>query len=429
MKTILSILNELASTVSTNEKVAIIEREKDNELLKRVFQAAYNPMINYYQKAIPDYAPRLTSAIGFTLGVAIDSLSILSSRKVTGNAAIEYLDGILHNLDKDDAIVLERIITKDLRCGTSDTLASRVWPGLVPTFDVMLSHKDISGIKFPAYIQEKSDGARCHLYFDGAHAKAVSRSGKEIMLHNVMDNDIGMLIQSGQTLDGELVCYRDGVLLDRKTGNGIVNKAIKGTITPEEAKLIHFHSWDIVDFSSTIPYSTRITSLTYSVLKAKSFDAYEGRITVLDTEIVNSKEEAGKFFEKCLSEGKEGAMCKNVDMLWEPKRSKNIGKMKAIETADLKIVGLQEGSGKYVGMLGAFVCETSDGLLRVNVGTGLRDQDRSDFWDDLYLDKIIEVKYNQLITSKGKDIASVFLPRFMGIREDKTVANSLSELK
>ena len=52
---ILTILNELAATASTKEKEAIVRREKDNMLLKQVFQAAYNNFITYGIKQIPEY--------------------------------------------------------------------------------------------------------------------------------------------------------------------------------------------------------------------------------------------------------------------------------------------------------------------------------------------------------------------------------------
>lgn len=427
---ILSILNELAATASINDKVAILQREKNNELLKRVFQAAYNPMITYGIKQIPAYAPRFTSSSGYTLQTAIDSLGELSSRSITGNAAIHYLDDVLHTLFKDDATVIERIIQRDLRCGTSDSLASRVWPGFVPTFDVMLAHKDISGITFPAYGQIKSDGARCHLYFDGVHAQAFSRNGKPIELHGVLDNDIACLILAGQTLDGELLCYRDGKVLDRKTGNGIINKAVKGTITKEEAELIRFVTWDIVDFTSTILYFDRIKTLVQNEMHAKrGATPFQGKIIVLETVLIKNKEEAGEFFEKCILAGEEGAMIKNLSGKWVPKRSKDIGKMKASEVADLIIVGMEEGGGKYTGMLGAFICETSDGKLQVNVGTGFSDAERSEYATSAMIGKIIEVGYNQVITSKGKEESSLFLPRFEGVRFDKKVANTLGELK
>jgi hypothetical protein len=41
------------------------------------------------------------------------------------------------------------------------------------------------------------------------------------------------------------------------------------------------------------------------------------------------------------------------------------------------------------------------------------------------LGKIAAVKYNEVITSKGKDTKSLFLPVFLEIREDKDTADIL----
>lgn len=420
---ILAILNELAETPSTNEKEAILRREKDNDLLKRVFQAAYNPMITYGIKQIPEYEPA-TELNYAVLKFGLEKLQKLVSREKTGNDAIWLLHAVLSSLLPDDAIVLERIIQRDLRCGTSDTLASRVWPGLVPTFDVMLAHKDISGIKYPAYAQVKSDGARCHMSLQAGKAVAFSRNGKPIELHGVFDSTIKFFIKEGETLDGELVAIgKDGEILDRKTGNGIVNKAVKGTISKEEVEMLQFHTWDIVDFTSTIPYKIRIKRLSDVITPAPC------NIKILSTEIVNSEDEAYEFYNSCRAAGEEGAMIKNMDSKWVPKRSKDIGKMKAVEVADLVIVALEEGGGKYQGMLGAFVCETSDGKLRVSVGTGLSDSDRGEFANSAYIGRVIEVAYNEKIQDKKTEKWSLFLPRFLSLREDKFTANTLEELK
>src|ERR1035437_6723844 len=116
--TILSILNELANEPSTNAKVEILKREKDNALLKKVFQSAYNPMLTYGIKKIPAYSNFKTNN---DLNWGINCLSQLLNRNFTGNAAIDYLADLLSNVSGEDAIVLERIIDRDLRCGTSDS--------------------------------------------------------------------------------------------------------------------------------------------------------------------------------------------------------------------------------------------------------------------------------------------------------------------
>lgn len=428
---ILDILYEIAGDSSTKAKEAIIRREENNEVLRAVFVAAYHPLISYHIRKIPEYkAGALCCGKNFSSLIwAMNCLEDLKERRFTGNAAKIYLQDILENLSNDDAVVIERIIGHDLRCGASDSIASRVWPSLVPNFPIMLAHKDISGIKYPAYAQIKSDGARCNLTLNINAAVAVSRAGRPVELHGKMDADLSRILKHGETLDGELVCFKDGNMLDRKTGNGIINKAIKETISEEEADMIHFMAWDIVDKTSTIPYKERIERLAALTLFTK-FNP-NGKIHLLSTSIVNSPEEAQEFFQKCLDDGEEGAMIKNIDSVWEDKRTKNMGKMKAEEQADLKVVGWYHGEKgkKFERGLGGLICETEDGLLRTNVGGGFSDDDRLAGNFDSWLNLIIEATYNEVITSKGKTTASLFLARFERIRHDKTKANLLKELK
>jgi hypothetical protein len=144
---VLKILNDLAATQSRLEKEAILKREITNQSLIDTLEAALNPFVNYWIIKIPEYTSA-NSDIG--LQYAISKLRDLSDRKLTGNAGIAHLATLLSQCNPDDAVVLERIIGRDLRCGVSEATVNKIWPGLIPTYDVMLSHKDISGIKYPA---------------------------------------------------------------------------------------------------------------------------------------------------------------------------------------------------------------------------------------------------------------------------------------
>ena len=103
--------------------------------------------------------------------------------------------------------------------------------------------------------------------------------------------------------------------------------------------------------------------------------------------------------------------------------------MKAELSTSLRVVGYQTGSGKYEGLLGALVCETEDGKVRVNVGTGFSDELRKELIPDNTLDKIVEVLYNARISKKNGGKDSLFLPRFIGFREDKNVADYDGDVK
>jgi ATP-dependent DNA ligase len=234
------------------------------------------------------------------------------------------------------------------------------------------------------------------------------------------------MLTAGATWDGELVCYKNGKALDRKTSNGIINKAVKGTISDEEADWIRFIAWDVVDFTSTIPYDKRLAIMNEAFANVGSLD--NSKILPCHTEIVNNQDEAIEFFMKMLSQGEEGAILKNMHHVWQPKRTKDLGKMKAEEEADLVVVGWNEGTGKYKGYMGSLECETADGLLSVNV-SGWSDHDRKTLTEENTKGKILTVMYNAIIDSKGKDKKSLFLPRAVEFRFDKTVANKLEDLK
>ena len=45
-----------------------------------------------------------------------------------------------------------------------------------------------------------------------------------------------------------------------------------------------------------------------------------------------------------------------------------------------------------------------------------------------YLGEIVEVMYNAIIEDKNSNTKSLFLPRLLKVRKDKSVANKLSEV-
>lgn len=179
-----------------------------------------------------------------------------------------------------------------------------------------------------------------------------------------------------------------------------------------------------------IPYKERYTKLAdrFDNLVMQTRGGVKN-FHLIKSKIVDNEEQAYEFYNECIAAGEEGSILKNIDFKWEPKRVKGVGKMKAVEEIDLIVTGIIPGTGKYTGMLGAFECQTRDGKLKVNVGTGFSDAQRKDYNTEDMLSKIVTVCYNQIITDKKKETASLFLPRFIEIREDKDVANSIEEIK
>jgi hypothetical protein len=424
---ILKILNELAATSSRNDKINILKREVDNEVLKQVFFTTLNPYSQFYLRQIPGYGIETKPIMSLT--EAIDKLSKISNREVTGHAAIDYLSNILSSVKREDAAVIELIIKRDLDVGAQTNTVNKIWPGLIPTFEVMLCSKDMDYIVYPALAELKCDGARCHLNWDGTKATAMSRSGKEFQLLGALDHTASLFMEPGQTWDGELLVVNDDLsIADRSTGNGILNKANKGTISKDEAARIIFCPWDIVDQTGTIDLIDRHNKIKAAFELVGSFSPML-RFRQVESRIVNSAEEAQEFFAEMLAKKEEGAIIKNLKSKWVPKRSKDLVKLKAEEVADLVVVDWAEGTGKYTGMMGALVCQTSDGLLEVSVGSGFTDEQRKTLKKDDVVGRVLEVMYNAVIQSKGRDVKSLFLPRALEFRFDKDVANTLDELK
>jgi ATP-dependent DNA ligase len=443
-----TILEELRSTSSRLEKEAILKKNAKNDVLKRVIFLALDPYTQFYQRKIPEYKPAKKNQAD-SLDSVLDSLTVLSSRQTTGNDAIAFLAKLLGSLVADDAKVLEAVIQKDLDCGVQESTANKIWKDLIPTFPCMLAsgyeQKLVAKVQFPAFVQLKMDGMRFAAIVD-ANAKSVeyrSRNGKEVAVNNdlldaaflEMAKNIGM---ANVVFDGELVVAEASAklverLLDRKTGNGILNKAVKGTISDEEREQVRATIWDVIPLQyfqqgkCDVDYETRLGTVVVAVDNLS--DHLLHLVNVVDTTIANSIEETQKLFETYHAAGQEGIILKTRDGIWEDKRAKHQIKFKGELECDLICVGWEEGTGKNKGKLGALVLQSSDGKVNVSVGTGLTDEMRSELTFTKVKGKIVTVKYNARISSKNKGEDSLFLPVFLEVREDKTTADSSKRIK
>ena len=429
-------LNSLAENASRNFKIDQLNAQSDNETLREVIRLALDPFTQFYQRKIPEYTT--DSKLSRSLDQAMLALYDLKERVVTGNAAIEYLRMLLSTVSADDAKVLERIISKDLKCGVDVSTANKVWSGLIPEYPCMLcspfEQKLVDKIKFPAYAQMKMDGMRFNAIVRDGKVEFRSRNGKQILL-------LGNLEAEFAALAGNIDCVFDGELLvmlegdhqfaDRQTGNGILNKANKGTISAKEAALVHATVWDLIPYVQFIdgycqtPYSKRYSTLQAIIAKQK---ADGKKIWNVTSTIVETLEEAQEIFQGYLAEGFEGIILKDGAGVWEDKRSKTQIKFKGELECDLKIVAVEEGKGKAVGMLGAIICESADGIVKVNVGSGFNDAQRKQYWKENIVDKIVAVKYNSRIKNKAGE-ESLFLPVFIELRDDKDVADKSKVIK
>ena len=430
--------DDLAANGSRNYKIEQLEANRDNEVLREVVRLALDPFTQFYIRKIPSYTPNTTGHAA-SLKSMLPALYDLRERIVTGNAAIEHLTRILEAVEADGAKVIERIIQKDLKCGVAISTATSVWTGLVSEYPVMLcsgfDQKLVDKVQFPALVQTKMDGMRFNAIVRDGKVEYRSRNGKEIQLLGNLDEDfIALAGDVDCVFDGELLVVDNTGILDRQTGNGILNKANKGTISAKEAAQVRATIWDVipylyfVDGNCPVNYGKRWDSLCALVDKHQPT-----KVSLVDSWEVDNYDEAKTLFEGLLADGQEGIILKDKRGIWEDKRAKHQIKFKGELECDLEIVAVEEGTGKYAGKLGAVVCRsrpTNGVSLTVNVGSGFNDAHRTDLWAvrDQLVGKIVAVKYNMRSKNKAGE-ESLFLPIFVELREDKDVADTLGDIK
>ena len=426
------IFEDLAANNSRLFKLDYLKQHKDNTTLREVVRLALDPFTQFYIRKIPEYKQIENTDI--TLPEALGQLHYLSSRTYTGNKGIQHLRDILSNLPESKAKVIERIIKKDLKCGVSVSTANEVWPGLVHEYPCMLcsgyEEKLVDKIPFPAYVQLKLDGMRFNAIVRSGEVEFRSRNGKEIELLGFLEDEFRTMAGDVDIVfDGELTVVKDGITLNRQTGNGILNKASKATISKEEASLVHATIWDAIPYEYFKDgYYNRKYAQRFNYVKTCVTTLGSEKVSWAPNDEVHNTDQVNKLFQKYYASGEEGIILKSMEAPWEDKRSKYQIKYKGELECDLKIVAIEPGTGKYAGLVGSLLCESGDGLVKVNVGSGLRDEDRVSLNSDSVIGKIIAVKYNAKIVNKQGE-TSLFLPIFVELREDKTEADNSEDIK
>jgi len=126
-----------------------------------------------------------------------------------------------------------------------------------------------------------------------------------------------------------------------------------------------------------------------------------------------------KLINRAIAAGYEGIMIKDPYAAYECKRSTAWLKQKPFIEVTLKVVDIEEGTGRNEGRLGALVCEGEDDgrNIRVNVGSGFSDTDR----DNIFRDKVSVVGYQvevraDAVTQNQDGSYSLRFPRFKTFR-------------
>ena len=433
-----SIIQELGSNNSRLFKEEVIMREiaNDNTNFFTGCRMALDPLMTYGVKQVPEKVQ--ANGSGLTFGEFVNLATELRDRTLTGHAARDAITEAMSKSTQEDwNYWYRRILIKDLKCGVSEKTINNVVKKtnkkdyLIPVFKCMLAHdsanheKKMIGKKF---LDNKLDGVRVITIIKNGVVTMYSRNGKQFVnfghIEKELENLIGphlyktfhsnLINEIGLVLDGEIVSSSFQALMKQ------VHR--KDNVEATDAKYALFDILPLDEFQAGV---SKLGCRERHQQLLETIPATSDNMFVVEKVEVDLDTEEGQtmfrgYNKLAVESGFEGIMIKDVDALYECKRSHYMLKAKPFIEVSLSVVDTEEGTGRNVGKLGALICEGKDDgkFIRVNVGSGLSDEQRETFWTNKssLINQIAEVRADAITKNQDSDDYSLRFPRFKTFR-------------
>ena len=423
-------IDEIMESNSRLHKQAVLKKYKDDEVIKKYLQIAFDPFKRYGISSkklakeinIKDEWPAWCTPTVFNL---FDYLEEHNTGRDCDIVVCQFALQQVASIDADCSLLLEKLICKDLSIGVDSKVINKEIPNCIPRFDIMLANKYFDK---PEYVEGKEfavttkiDGGRIIALKENGQVSFYTRAGQKYEGLVDLEDEMIRLMPDNTCLDGEIT------LLDR--GNLSSKEAYKETMKIVRTKDKEKHGIKMLVFDAMTasafknqkcdtPYYTRRVGADQLLASAnfKYFELLPLLYVGQNTSRIIS------LLEDLVAKGEEGIMINIYDAPYSFSRTNNLLKCKKFNTCDLRVLGFEEGTGKYIGKLGAFICEYKGG--EVKVGSGLTDEQRLEVWQNQskYQDTIIEISYfEETKDSTGKP--SLRFPTFKDFRPDKTEPN------
>ena len=325
-----------------------------------------------------------------------------------------------------------RILIKDLRCGVSEKTVNNVAKKngfekySVPVFTCQLAQdsakheKKLTGRKM---LEVKLDGVRVlTIVRKDGNIEQFSRNGKQFINFQHIIHEIQAVVKKSPppydlVLDGEVMSDNFQDLMKQ------VHR--KSNVTAKDAILHLFDFIPLKDFLEggwDKPQEQRTLMLKHWYDTNK--DALE-HVQVLDHEIVDLETHEGQktytdVNKAAVDGGYEGIMIKDLNAPYECKRSVHWLKLKPFIEVTLKVVAVEEGTGRNKGRLGAIIVEGEDDghTYHLNCGSGFTDSERDSFWAsrDKLIGVLVEIRADARTKSQDSNTYSLRFPRFKCFR-------------
>jgi DNA ligase-1 len=411
-------------------KEAIVrnEAEAGNMEFFRGARAALDSMITYGVKQVE---PKTGDGKGLKPDTFWRIAQELAERRLTGNQALFTINTMrAQALESEWNNWYRRILIKDLRCGVSEktinTVVKKIRPEYeIPVFSCQLAHDSanhegkVTGQKL---IEVKLDGVRViTVVYPSGQVDMYSRNGKELVNFPHIAKQLAkhaVFFAEPTVLDGEIMSASFQDLMKQ------VHR--KSDVKANDAVLNLFDIITLREFQAGVGEHRQIDrSFTLSAWYEHIKD-HMPNITVVGQVAVDLDTPEGertftKLNKQAVTGGYEGIMIKDPNAVYECKRSTAWLKLKPFIEVSLTVIGVEEGTGKNAGRLGALIVEgVDDGkTIRTNVGSGLTDAQRDEIWAerDAVIGQIVEVRADAATQNQDSEGEwSLRFPRFKGFR-------------
>lgn len=419
------IFDDLGAVNGRKAKEEILNCNKNNILFREILDFVYNPYIvtGISSKKIEKDLPMLE-----TMTQDITCVMDYIKRHNTGrDGDIAFVKTFIKCMPKELEEFLVGVFTKNLKVGITAKTINKIFKNLIPEHEVMLAEKysdNIKRVEGKEFILSiKLDGTRATVFNTIDGVKIYSRQGQAIEGLTQITREFEVLPYG--VYDGELCAtghfksskdmFKETMKRSRVKGEklGLKMVCFDYIKNPE-----HFYMGK--DETPCIKRKFNLISIMieaktkHSISHIESLDVlyYGDDMTAID-----------KFVRQAMADDEEGIMLNIADAPYECKRSKNLLKVKVFNTADLRVVGYEEGTGRNLGKLGALVVDYKGN--KVKVGSGFTDSQRESLWLHRYdqekslIGKIIEVQYFEESKNEQGGLSLRF-PTFLRVRDDKT---------
>ena len=427
------IILELQRMSGTNDKKVLLTREKDNiefkTLLVYLLDSQYTFGINKIGVGV------IAKDTSVSYEEFIKHLEKLNSSDINDKLRHET-SVMLGRCNEVTQQILKGIIQKSLKLGITAKTLNEVYKGIIPEHPIALAKSPNEAVTpVPCIVGVKYDGIRYTQIKievdDSGNVKsagfALTRDRNRLKFSNIEKGITELLKGYPGTwvIDGELETLdSDFSKVQGITSSNIDKCEYENNL---ELKLTVFdliRYSDYIGETKSLPQAKRLIELSKLFMVNKPKYLEEAKHYT-----VQSIDKVKELTDMYIKQGLEGTIIKDPNASYKKGKTSAWIKQKAINDCTLKCVGVTiSDNNKRAGKVGALMMESIDGLIKVNVGSGLTDSLVNLYTNVPPIGKFFDVLFN--VVSQAEDgQMSLRLPRLKGPRIDVTEADSFDKIK